>query len=167
MKVIKLCTACNIDIDSNNHLKDRTVCKSCYNIKRRKNKNNTLIKKQQPEIDNVNNNNNNRTLIIGFSNCGKTYLMNHVLRQKQEPIFKITETLNQYPITKAHPSDEIQPLENYENSIFEDMLLLKQESNIDLFITQNKHQSIDIYYISQCYFHLPINTIRKMSNIFI
>ena len=51
-------------LDKKNYLKDRTVCKSCYNNNRRKNKN------QQPKIDNFNNNNNSRTLIIGFSNCG-------------------------------------------------------------------------------------------------
>ena len=50
---------------------------------------------------------NNRTLIIGFSNCGKTYLMNHILHQKQEPIFIITNSLNQYPKIKAQTSDEI------------------------------------------------------------
>ena len=82
-------TASNIKIDSNNYPKDRTVCKRCYNMKRRKNNNNTLIKNQQPKIDNVNNNNFNTTLIIGFSNCGKTYLMNHILVQKQEPIYII------------------------------------------------------------------------------
>ena len=79
---------------------------------------------------------NNRTLIIGFSNCGKTYLMNYILLQKQEPIFIITKSLNQYPNIKARTSDDIQPLVNYENSIvfFDDMLLSKQESKIILFL---------------------------------
>ena len=102
-------------------------------------------------------NNNNRTLIIGFSNCGKTYLVNHFIFQKQEPIFIITKSLNQYPKTKAQTSDEIQPLEHYENSpvVFDDMLLSKQESNIDLFFTRGRHKNIDNFYISQSYFHLP------------
>ena len=93
--------------------------------KNESNKNNTLIKKQQRKIDNDNNKNNNRALIIGLSNCGKTYLLMHNLHQKQEPIFIITKSLNQYPIIKAQTSDEIQPLENYENSTvaFDDMLL--------------------------------------------
>ena len=40
-------SACNIKIDSKNYLKDRTVCKSCYNKNRRKNyKNNTLIQNE-------------------------------------------------------------------------------------------------------------------------
>ena len=59
------------------------------------------------------NNYNNRTLIIGFSNCGKTYLMDHILHRREEPIFIITKTLKQYPNIKAEASDEIQPLENY------------------------------------------------------
>ena len=44
------------------------------------------------------------------------------------------------------------------------MLLSKQESIINLFITRGRHNNIDIYYISQRYFHLPKNTIRNNSN---
>ena len=95
--------------------------------------------------------------------------MNHILFQKQEPIFVITKSLNQYPDIKAQTSDEIEPLENYENStvVFDDMLLSKQESNIDLFFTRGRHNNIDLYYMSQSYFHLPKNTIRNNSNIII
>ena len=119
-------------------------------------------------VDSVNNIN-NRTLVIGFSNCGKTYLMNHILHQKQEPIFVITKSLNHYPNINAQTSDEIEPLEKYENNtvVFDDMLLSKQESNLDLFFTRDRHNNIDIYYISQSYFHLPKNTIRNNSNIII
>ena len=83
------------------------------------------------------------------------------------PIFLITKSLNQYPDIKAQTSDENEPLENYENStaVFDDMLLSKQESNIDLFFTRGRHNNIDIYYLSQIYFHLAKNTIRKNSNI--
>ena len=128
-------------------------------------KNTNNNKKKTKVVDSVN----HRTLIIGFSNCGKTYLMNHILLQKQEPIFKTTKSLNQYPNIKAQTSDEIQPLNEYENSVvvFDDMLLSKQESNIDLFFTRGRHKNIDIYYISQGYFHLPKNTIRVNSNIII
>ena len=161
-------------------MKDRTVCKSCYNKNRRKNNNNTLTQNQQPKSDIKNTNINkkktkvvdsvnNRTLIIGFSNCGETYLMNHILHQKQEPIFIITKSLNQYPNIKAQSSDEIQQLNEYENSVvvFDDMLQSKQESHIDLFFARGRHNNIDIYYISQSYFHLPKNTIRNNSNIII
>ena len=74
MDKTKVCSACNIKLDKGNYKKDRTVCKDCYNKMKRKNTSNTLIQNQQPKIDDVNNNN-NRTLLIGFSNCGKTYLM--------------------------------------------------------------------------------------------
>ena len=112
---------------------------------------------------------NSRTLILVFSNCGKTYLMNHILRQKQEPIFIFTKSLNQYPNIKAQTSDEFQPLNDYEKSVvvFDDMLLTKQESNIDLFFTRGRNNNIDNYYISQSYFLLPKNTIRKNSKIIV
>ena len=95
--------------------------------------------------------------------------MNHILFQKQEPIFIITKSLNQYPNIKAQTSDEIASSENYENStvVLDDMLLSKQESNIDLFFTRGRHNNNDIYYISESYFHLPKNTIRNNSNIII
>ena len=107
-----------------------------------------------------------RTLIIGFSNCGKTCLMNHILFRKQDPIFIIIKSLNQNPNIKAQTSDKIQPLNEYENSIvvFDDKLLSKQESIIDLFFTRGRHKNIDIYYISQSSFHLPENTICNNSN---
>ena len=98
---------------------------------------------------------NNRTLIIKLSSCGKTYLRNHIVHQKQEPIFIITKSLNQYPNIKAQTSDEIQHLETYQNStvVFDDMLLSKQESNIDLFFTLGRHNNTDSYNISQSYSH--------------
>ena len=109
------------------------------------NKTNINLKKREV-VDSVKNNN-NRTLVIGFSNCGKPYLMNHILFQKQEPIFINTKSLNQYPKIKAQTSDEMQPLEHYENStvVFDHMLQSKQESNIDLFFTRGRHNNIDIF----------------------
>ena len=100
------------------------------------------------EIDNINN---NRSLIIGFSNCGKNYLINHILLQKQEPTFLITKSINQYPNIKAQTSDGVQSLENYKNStiVSDEMLLSKQESKINLLFTRGRHSNIDIYYISQ------------------
>ena len=85
-------SACNIKLDKDNYKGDRTICKDSYNKKKRKNKNKTiLIKCQQTKIDNVNE---NRTLIIGFSNCGKTHLMKFILLRKQEPIQIITKSVN-------------------------------------------------------------------------
>ena len=164
---IKNCTVRNIKIDGDNCKKDRNKCKNCYNINRKKYNSNNKEKVQDVNSVNKTNNNkkkrklvenlNNRNLIIGFSNCAKTYLMNHFLHQKQEPIFILIKSLNQYPKIKAQTSDEIQPLNEYENSVvvFDDMLLSKQESNINLFFTRGRHNNIDIYYISQSYFHLP------------
>ena len=78
---------------------------------------------------------NNRTLILIFSNSAKTYLTIPFLQQKHEQIFVNTKSLNHYPNINAQTTDEIGPLENYENRtvVFDDMLLSKQESNIDLF----------------------------------
>ena len=75
--------------------------------------------------------------------------MNYILLQKQKPIFVITKSLNQYPKIKAQTSDETQLFEKSENStvVFVDMLLSRQESNIDLFFTRGRHSNIDFYYI--------------------
>ena len=143
----QISNACNIKIDENNYLKDRTVCKSCYNNNRRNNKNNnTLIQKQHPKIDNTIHKNpitkntlENKTchkhLIVGSSGYGKSYPMNYILLKKQGSILLNTKSQNQYPKIKAQISDQSQPLENYKNStvVFDDMLLSKQESNFDLF----------------------------------
>ena len=71
---VKKCTVCNIKIDEDIYKKDRNICKSCYNINRKKHNSNNK------DVNSVNNkkkrklvgSSNNRTLIIGFSNCGKT-----------------------------------------------------------------------------------------------
>ena len=97
-------------------------------------------------------------MIIGVSNCGKTYLMNYILLQKQEQLFINTKSIYQYPNITAQTSDEFQSLENYENGstiVFDNMLLSKQSIKIDLFFCRSRHQHIDIYYLSQSYFELP------------
>ena len=104
-----------------------------------------------------------RRLIIGRSECDKTYLMNCTLLQKQDPLFISTKSINHYPNIKAQTSDEIQPSEKHENNnvVSDDMLLSKQENNIDI---ESKHNNIDIYYNSQSCFYLPKNTIHYNSN---
>ena len=75
-------SVCNIKIDIKNYKKDRTVCKDCYNKRKRKNnliQNEITTSQQQPKIENGNNNNNNRTLLVGPSFLGKTYLMLKIL----------------------------------------------------------------------------------------
>ena len=51
--------------------------------------------------------------------------------------FFIIKPLNQYRNINAQTSDEIQSLESYENItvVSDDILLLEQKSNIDLFFT--------------------------------
>ena len=95
--------------------------------------------------------------------------MNHILLRKQEPVSSVRKSLNRYANIKAQTSDEIQPLEKYENSIvvFDDMLLSRQESNIDLFFTKQRHNNRDIYYTSRGFFRLPKITTHINSNTFI
>ena len=91
--------------------------------------------------------------------------MKYILLRQQEPIFIFTKSLNQHPKINAQTADGIQHLENFENItvVFDDMLLSKQASILDLFFTRGRHNKIDIYYISQSYFHLTKNTIRNNS----
>ena len=139
---VKKCTVCNIKIDADNYKMIDMYVRSVTILIEKKYNNNTFSrndnnKKKGKVVNSVNNTNNskNRTLIIEFSNCCKTYLMNHILLEKQDPVYIITKSINQYPDIKAQTSDETQPFENSENStvVFDDMLLSKQESNNCLF----------------------------------
>ena len=163
-------------IDMNNYKKDRTVCKRCYNISRRKNNINTLppnknnTSYQQPNIENVNNNvstyENHRHVVIGPSNVGKTYYMLKVLEKigNKRPIHIITRSPNQYPNYKT--SNEIMTINKYKGSIviFDDMLGARNSSQIDEFFTRGRHEDLDVYYISQSYFALPRQSIRNNSD---
>ena len=150
----------------NIYKKDRTVCKSCYNISRRKNNINTLPQ----NIENVNNDvstyENHRHVVIGPSNIGKTYYMLKVLEKigEQRPIHIKTRSPNQYPNYKT--SNEIKPINKYKGSvvIFDDMLGAKKSSQIDEFFTRGRHEDLDVYYISQSYFGLPRQSIRNNSD---
>ena len=172
----KFCSACKIKIDENNYKKDRTVCKSCYNKKKRKNENNTLptnkinTSYQHPDIENVNNKvskfENHRHVVIGPSNVGKTYYMLKILEKigNQRPIHIITRSPNQYP--KYKTSNEIKPINKYKGSIviFDDMLGARNSSQIDEFFTRGRHEGLDVSYISQSYFGLPRQSIRNNSD---
>ena len=110
------------------------MCENCCIINRNKSNSHTFSrndndKEKRKVVDSVKNRNNNKkktkvvnsmknqTLIIGLSNYSKLHLMNHILHQKQERILIITKSLIQHPNIKAQTSsDEIQLLENYENS---------------------------------------------------
>ena len=166
MDKIKNCSVCNIKLDINNYKKARTVFKDCYNKKKRKK---NLI--QQPKIENGNDINSNRTLLVGPSFSGKTYLMLKILSGMIDRDF--------YIITKSRPeqytnskikikeiSDEIKPLNEYGNSIivFDDILGSSNSRFIDQFFIRGLHNNVDIYYLSQSYFDLPKITIRNNSN---
>ena len=164
----KNCSVCNINLDINNKKKDRTVCRDCYNKKKRKKK---ITIYQQPIIENGNNNNNNRTLLVGPSFSGKTYLMlKNLSRMIDRDIYIITKSPpEQYTNSKIkikEISDEIKPLNEYENGIkvFDDTLGSSNSRFIDQFFIRGRHNNLDIYYLSQSYFDLPKRTIRNNSN---
>ena len=104
------CNTCNIEIDENNYLQDRTVCKSFYEKNRRKNNSNTLIQNQQRKIDEINNSNDNKPnvstyenhayVVIGPRNLGKTYFKHEMLDKigNQRPIHIKNPIPNQCPI---------------------------------------------------------------------
>ena len=84
-----------------------------------------------------------------------------------------------YIITKSPPeqytnskikikeiSDEIKPLNEYENGIivFDDILGSSNSRFIDQFFIRGRHNNLDIFYLSQSYFDLPKRTIRNNSN---
>ena len=167
----KNCSVCNIKLDINNYKKDRTVCRDCYNKKKRKNnliQNEITISHQQPKIEN---NNNNRTLLVVPSFSSKTYLMLKILsRISDRDIYIITKSPpEQYTNTKIkikEINDEIKPLNEYENGImvFDDILGSSNSKFIGQIFIRGRHNNLDIYYLSQSYFILPKRTIRNNSN---
>ena len=160
-------------MDKNIYLKDRTVCKSCYNKNTRKNNNNTIIQNQRPKIDKVDNNNdsypivstyeNHAYVVIGPRNVGKTYYMLKILGKigNKRPILIITRSPNQYPNCKTN--NEIEPIDKYKGSvvIFDDMLGARNSFQKDEFFMRGRHEDLDVYYISQNYFAIARQSIRK------
>ena len=171
----KNCSVCKIKLDINNYKKDRNVCRDCYNKKKRKTNINTLPPNKI--IESVNTpqqskfENNNRTLLVGPSFSGETYLMLKILsRISDRDIHIITKSPpEQYTNSKIkikEISDEIQPLNEYESGIivFDDILGSSNSRFIDQFFIRGRHTNLDIYYLSQSYFDLPNRTIRNNSN---
>ena len=77
----------------------------------------------------------------------------------------ITRSPNQYP--NYETSQEISTIDDYKDClvIFDDMLDYNQKE-IHPFFTRGRHENIDVYYLSQRYFELPL-IIRDNSNIII
>ena len=126
------CVSCNVLLNDKNMVKNRKKCNKCLNNTRNKNKkpiikhvyeNNTIIKTE-------------RTLIIGRSGCGKTFLMLSLLKEKNpDDVYIICKTDNQYPSKFHNQSREILPLEDYGNKtiVFDDMLGSKEAKDIEAF----------------------------------
>ena len=152
-------SARNTKIHTNKYRKDRTVCKNCYKKNHRENK--TTVSYQQTKHENGINNINIRTLLVGHSFLGKTYLMLKLLsRIPNRDIYIITKSPpEQYSISKIkikETSDEIKPLNEYENSIivFDDSLGSSNSRHIDQFFIRGRHKDLGIYSLSQSYFDL-------------
>ena len=109
--------------------------------------------------------------MLGPSFSGKTYLMLKILSQiPNRDIYIITksppEQYTNSEIKIKEISDEIKPLNEYENGIivFDDVLGSSNSRFIDQFFVRGRHNNLDIYYLSQSYFDLPKRTIRNNSN---
>ena len=114
---------------------------------------------------------NNRTLLVGPSFSGKTYLMLKTFsRISDRDIYIITKSPpDQYTDSKIkikEINDEIKPLNQYENGIivFVDVLGSSNSRDIDQFFIRGRHNNLDIFYLSQSYFDLPKRTIQNNSN---
>ena len=127
---------------------------------------------EKPKTDKINTEKNNRTLLVGCSFSGKTYLMLKILSRipPERNIYIIAKSPpEQYSNTKIKVkeiSDEIKPLNEYENAVivFDDVLGSSNSKHIDQFFIRGRHSNLDIYYLSQSYFDLPKWTIRNNSN---
>ena len=89
-----------------------------------------------------------RTLIIGRSGGGKTFLMLSLLKEKYpDDVYIICKTDNQCPSNYHNQSSEILPLEDYENKtiVFDDMLGSKEAEDIDVFFTRGRHQNLNFF----------------------
>ena len=164
---------CTIEIDENNYLKKRTVCKSCYTRNGRKNINKTLNQNQQPKIykyDNNNDNNpdvstyeNHRQVVIGPSNVCKTYCMLRVLEKirNKRAVHILNQSKNQYPIYTT--TSEFKPTKKNKGSVvtLDDMLGARNSSQIDEYFRRGRDENLDVYYNSQSYFGLPRLSIRN------
>ena len=128
---------------------------------------------EKPKTDNVNTENNNRRLRVGCSFSGKTYLMLKIFSRipPERNIYIINKSPpEQYSISKIkikEKSDEIKPLNEYENAVivFDDVLGSSIFEYIDqFFFIRGRFNNLDNYYLSQSYFDLPKRTLQKNSN---
>ena len=122
MEKSKNCTTCNMKSDKDNSKKDRTICKNCYNKKKRK-INNIVLEKDAKDLSRSNKQiKDNKTsvsayeshnhVIIGPSNVGKTYNMFKILEKigNKSSNHIIIRSPNQNPTFKTEV--EIKPIDS-------------------------------------------------------
>ena len=138
--------------------------------RRHRNESNSVVLEKR-KIENGININNKRTLLVGPSFSFKTYLMLKTFsRIASRDIYIITKSPpEQYSNSKINIkeiSDEIKSLIEYENGVivFDDVLGSSNSRFIDQFFIRERHNNLDIYYLSQSYSDLPKRTIRNNSD---
>ena len=83
----KHCNTCNKKVDQYNYEKIRTICRDCYNKEKRN------YKQSSEKLSVYDNHINNRTLLVGPSFPGKTYLMFKFLsRMPNRDIYRVTKS---------------------------------------------------------------------------
>ena len=122
---------------------------------------------EKPKIEN----DINRTLLVGPSFSGKTYLMLNILsRISDRDIFIVTESppeqSSNAKIKPKEKEEEITPLCEYKNVIivFHGILGSSNSRYMDQFFKRGRLNNLDYYCLSQSYFDLPKRTIRNDSN---
>ena len=118
----------------------------------------------------------NRTLIVGPSFCGKTYLLLNRLKlirlcdsEKQIKIMtRSPEQYEQIEVEDVSVEEQITDFQDYQNccAAFDDMLDSNQKL-LDPFFTRGRHTDLNVYYLSQSYFDLLLRIIRNNSSIII
>ena len=114
--------------------------------------------------------------MVGPSFCSKTHLsLNKVqlirLCDSEKQIKIITRSPEQYTKTEKEDISVEEDLEDRTKQdfqkccvVFDDILDSNQKLK-DPFFTRRRHNDLDVYYLSQSYFRLPIRTIRNNSKI--
>lgn len=129
-----------------------------------------------------------RCIICGPSNCGKTNVIISLLESgnglKFKNVYVYSKSLYQpkYIYLKKLLSGmkeigcymfsadkEVIPLENVRpNSIFVfDDVICEKQNNIRSFFCMGRHKSVDCFYLSQSYTHIPKHLIRENTNLLV
>ena len=159
---------CGVLLNTDIIVKNRKCCKSCFHKTIRKQPIKPVSNSANKTIPTSLITKADRTIILGHSASGKSYLMNSILNKlNRNDVYIICRRRDQYPNKYINQSTEIKSLEDYRNKtvIFDDMLGDKQSREIDQFFIRSQHQNINVYYISQSWYDLPKNTIRNICSV--